>query len=49
MGNEAKAYVNQAIDKLKRFEKVFLKMIVKGEREKMRRIDKRCGSVSKEI
>lgn len=39
-----KAYMEKALEKQRKFEKVFLKHVIEGEKEKMQRMDRRCLS-----
>ncbi|TNV78127.1 hypothetical protein FGO68_gene8765 [Halteria grandinella] len=47
VGNVGKAYLREALEKQEKFERVFLKKVIEGEREKQRRIDRRSQSVQK--
>ena len=45
VGNVGKVYLKGALEKQDKFERIFLRKVIEGEREKLRRLDKRSMSV----
>ena len=46
-GNAGRTYLQGALEKQKNFEKVFLKLVIEGEKEKLVRLDRRSKSVNR--
>ena len=46
-GNLGNAYLKTALEKQDKFEQIFLKHVIQGEREKQRRLDRRSHSVAR--
>ena len=47
VGNVGKAYLRGALEKQEKFERVFLKKVIEGEKERLQRIDRRSQSVQR--